>query len=100
MPKITLKLPSWIATVIEANSSGWLTFEKQISEGTTINDVLQDFVTTYPDFRRAAYNPDAGLATEQLNFILNDRLLTFQEMLLTRLNDYDTVVLIPLYSGG
>ena len=100
MPKITIKLPSWIATVNEAKSSGWLTFEKQVSEGATVNDVLQGFVTTYPGFRKAVYNPDTGPATEQLIFVLNDCLLTFQEMLQIRLNDGDTILLIPFYSGG
>ena len=100
MPRVKLKLPSWIATIIEAKASGWLTVEKDVADGTTINDVLIDFITTYPGFREAVFNPDSGLPTEQLNFVLNSRLLTYQEVLHTKLSDGDTVVLIPIYFGG
>ena len=100
MSKVTLKLPSWIAAKLEVKSSGWLTLEKEVAEGTTINDFLMDMVVDYPGFREAVYNPDTGLPTEQVNFVLNDRLLTFQEMSKIRLTDRDTIILIPLYFGG
>ena len=100
MPKVTLELPSWIAAKLEAKSSGRLTLEKEITEGTTINDFLMDMVVAYPGFREAVYNPDTGLPTEQVNFVLNGRLLTFQDMSQIKLTDRDTIILIPLYFGG
>ncbi len=100
MSKVTLKLPSWIAAKIEAKSSGWLNLEKEVAEGATIIDVLMGLVAVYPGFREAVYNPDTGLPTEQLNFVLNNRLLTFREVSQIRLNDGDIILLIPLYYGG
>jgi len=100
MPKISLKLPSWIAAKLGATSSGWLTLEKEVAEGITVSDFLMDMVLTYPGFRETVYDPDAGLATEQVNFVLNDRLLNFRELSQIRLNDGDSILLIPLYSGG
>jgi len=100
MPKVTLKLPSWIAAKLDMNSSGWLTLEKEVAESTTINDFLLGMVAAYPGFREAVYNPDTGLPIEQLNFVLNNRLLTYREMSEIKLSNGDTVILIPLYTGG
>lgn len=100
MPMVTLKLPSWIASKLGAKSSGWLTLEKEVAEGTTVNDFLMGMVAAYPGFREAVYNPDTGLPTEQVNFVLNDRLLTFREMTQIKLTNGDTIMLIPLYTGG
>ncbi len=100
MAEVRLKLPSWIAAKLGAKSSGWLTLEKEVGEGTTISDFLMGMVMTYPGFRQAVYNPDTGLVNEQVNVVLNDRLLTFREMPQTKLTDGDTIVLLPLYYGG
>ncbi len=59
MAKIKLRLPSWIAAKLEAKSSGWLTLEKEVGEGSTISDLLAGIVMTYSGFREAVYNPDA-----------------------------------------
>ena len=98
--KVKIKLPSWVAVIIEPKSSGWLTIEKPIGEDTTINDILLDFIEAYSGFRQAVFNPDTGLPTEQLNFVLNNHLLTYQEVLHTKLRDNDTVMFVPLYVGG
>jgi len=100
MNKIKLRLPSWIAAKLEVNSSGWLTLEKEVGEDSTISDFLVSMVITYPGFRETVYNPDAGLVNEQINVVHNDRLLTFGEISRAKLNDGDTIVLLPLYYGG
>lgn len=100
MSKIRLKLPSWVATMIDAKSSGWLTLEKETGKDTTVSDLLADLAVTCTGFRQAVYDPDTGLVNEQINVILNDNLLTFREVSETKLTDGDTVILIPLYYGG
>ncbi len=100
MIKIKLRLPSWIAAKLEVKSSGWLTLEKEVGEGSTIGDFLAGMVMTYSGFRETVYNPDAGLVNEQINVVLNDRLLTFQEISQVKLSDGDIIALLPLYYGG
>jgi molybdopterin converting factor small subunit len=100
MPKINLELPSWITAKLNGNTSGRGIIEREILEGATVNDFLTDLATTYPGFRKAVYNPDTGSVTEQLSLVLNGRLLTFREILETTLSQGDTIVLIPIYSGG
>ena len=100
MIKIKLRLPSWIAANLKAESSGWLTLEKEVGEGSTISDCLTDMVVTYTGFREAVYNPEAGLISEQVSVVLNDRLLNFQEILQNKLSDGDIIVFLPIYYGG
>ncbi len=100
MPKVRLELQPWLATKLKVKSSDWLTLEQEVVEGTTVNDFLISMAVSYPNFRDSVYNPGKGLVTEQINFVLNDRLLTFQEISQTRLTDGDTILIIPLYAGG
>ena len=100
MPKVRLELQPWIAAKLGAKSTGWLTLEQEVVEDTTINDFLTTMIESYPNFRELIYNPDTGIVTEQINFVLNDRLLTFQEISETRLTDGDIILIIPLYTGG
>jgi molybdopterin converting factor small subunit len=100
VPKVTLKIPSWIAAQLKPGASGWLILERELPEGATLVDCLMNLVADYPGFRETVYNPDTGLPTEQLNFVLNDQLLNFQELSQTRLTNGDTVLLIPMYVGG
>jgi hypothetical protein len=100
MAKIKLKLPSWIANKLGFECPGWLTMEREVEEGTSVGDFLMGMATAYPGFREAVYSPDAGLVTEQINLVINDRLLTYREIMQTGLSDGDTLTVFPLYVGG
>ena len=46
------------------------------------------------------FNPDTGKVNKLVEVILNDRLLQLSEVAKTKLNNGDTVLLLPIYSGG
>lgn len=100
MAKVRVRLPSWIARMLDAKASGWLTLEKETGEGATVNDLLMGLVSSYPGFREAVFNPDTGGLNDQISVILNNKLLNFTEVSQTKLADGDTIVLLPLYYGG
>ena len=100
MTKIKLRLPSWIAAKLEAKSSGWLTLEKEVGEGSTINDLLVGIVMTYPGLREAVFSPDTGLVDKRINVALNDHFLNSREISLAKLSDGDTILLLPSIWGG
>ncbi len=100
MGKVCLELPSWVAVMLDAKVPGWLTVEKEIAEDATAISLLMSLVSTYPGFRQALFNPDTGHLNDQVNVILNDKLLTFQEVTQTKLRDGDTIMLVPIYFGG
>jgi molybdopterin converting factor small subunit len=100
MVNIHIKLPSHLARMLKADSVDWLIIEKEIAEGTTVKDLLSILVMTYPGFRKSVFNPDAGSVNEQINVVLNNELLTFEDMSHKLLADNDTVTILPMYFGG
>ena len=99
MIQIELRVPSWIAGQLEAQSPVQCKLNKEVKEGTTIDELLAEMVVTCPGFRESVYNPDAGLVTEQIVVALNSRLLTFREISHKHLRDGDTIDILPLYYG-
>ena len=100
MGKVQLKIPPFLASMLNAPGFDWLTIERDIEEGTKINDLLVDLALSDTNFRKAVFNPDVGKVSEQVHVILNNNLL--QDVAVTEaiLNDGDTVTLLPVYSGG
>jgi hypothetical protein len=79
MAKVKLKVPSWIAAKLGFDCTGWFTLEQEVKEGASVADFLTAAAASYPGFREAVYNPDAGSVTEQISLVLNERLLTFRD---------------------
>ena len=100
MGKVQLKIPPWIASMMNTQSSGWFILEKEIGEGVTVGDLLTDLALSYTDFRKVVFNPDIGKVGEQVNVFLNDSLLQLSDITDTKLNDGDSIMLLPVYSGG
>ena len=100
MIRVRIRLPSHVARMPGAETTGWLELEKEMGEGTTVHELLSTLVLTYPGFRESVFNPDVGLVNEQINVVLNNELLTFAEISETGLADNDTVALLSIYSGG
>lgn len=100
MGKIKLKMPPWVASMLDARNSDWLVLEKETQEGTTIGDLLADLASSYTDFRKAIFNPDVGKVNDQVMVILNDNLLPYSEVTEAKLNDGDSIMLVPVYFGG
>ncbi len=100
MSKVQLKIPPFLASMLNAQSSDWLIIENEIEEGATIGDLLVDFACSHTGFRKVLFNPDAGEVSEQVLVILNGSLLQEPEVAETELNDGDSITLLPVYSGG
>ena len=100
MGKVRVKIPPFLASLLNTRGSDWLVIERGIAEGTTIVDLLTDLASSYNNFRRVVFNPDVGRVSDQVIVILNDEVLQPQELAKARLNDGDSIVLLPVYSGG
>ncbi len=100
MGKVQLKIPPWVGIMLNEQGSGWFTLEKEIGEEATIGDLLADLAVSYTDFRKMVFNPDVGKVSDQVNVILNDNLLQLPEVTETKLNDGDSIIILPVYSGG
>lgn len=90
----------WIASMLNKQSSGWFTLEKEIEEGTTIGDLLVELASNHAGFRKVVFNPDAGEVSDQVVVFLNDSHLQDSDIAKARLNDGDTITLLHVYTGG
>ena len=97
---VQLKIPSWGASMLNAQGSDWFILETEIGEGTTIGSLLTDLAFSYPDFRKMVFNPDVGKVSDQVNVVLNDSLLQLPDVTEVKLNDRDSISLLPVFSGG
>ena len=100
MAKVQVRIPPHVAKMLDAGSSGWLLLEQELNKPLTVSDLLSSLVMTYPGFRESVYNPSAGVINDQIGLILNDRMLTFEELSKTTLKDEDSITIVPLYYGG
>ena len=86
--------------MLNEHGSGWFTLEKEIGKETTIGDLLADLAFSHTDFRKMVFNPDVGKVSDQVIVILNDSLLQLPDVTEAKLNDGDSISLLPVYSGG
>lgn len=100
MRKVQLKIPPSLASIFDGQGSDWFIFEKEIGEGTSMCDLLMDLAFSYTDFRKVVFNPDTGKVGDQIMVILNHSLLQTPEVTEAKLKDGDSVIFIPVYSGG
>ncbi len=100
MGKVQLRIPPFMASMMNAQSSGWLTIDEEIGEGTKIGDLLVDLAFSYTDFRKVVFNPDIGEVSDQVLVVLNNSLLQDPGVTETELNDGDIIILLPVYTGG
>ena len=100
MGKVQLKILPWVANMLNTPGSSWLILEKEIGAGATIGDLLADLASSYTDFRKVVFNPDTGKVNDQVMVILNGGLLQFPDVTEAKLADGDSIVLLPVYSGG
>ncbi len=97
---VRIRIPPFLASMLDAPGADWLVLEHEIGEETTIGDVLAELACSYAKFTKVIYNPDVAQVGDQVTVILNDSLLQPDELARTNLGDGDTIVLLPAYTGG
>ncbi len=100
MGRVQLKITPSLASIFNASDSDWLVLEPEIGEGATIGDLFANLASTYTDFRKVVFDTDKGKVSDQVIVVLNDSLVQFSNVTEARLNDGDSVILLPVYTGG
>ena len=100
MGKIQFKIPPFFAYIMHQGASDWFVLERAIGKETTIRDLLTDLALSNSEFREAVFSPDEGTVSDQINIVLNQKLLNFPREMNTKLSDGDVAILLPMYSGG
>ena len=100
MSKIQLKITPLLASVLNAEPSGWVNIEKELTKGVTMKDILTEIEPDFENFRNLVFDPATSEVNEEVTFFLNDKLLTFPGVLETVLQDGDRVMLALIFAGG
>ncbi len=100
MGKVRLRIPSSIADPLNEQLSDLFILEKEIGEGATMGDLLTGLARSYAGFRKVVFDPDIGKVSDQINVFLNDSLLQDTDVTGIKLNDGDSVIFLPVYTGG
>ncbi len=100
MSKIQLKITPILASILNAEPSGWLSTEKELTEGVTMKDFLAEIAPDFENFRNLVFDPATSEVNEEVTFFLNDKLLPFPGVLETVLQDGDRVMLVLIFCGG
>lgn len=85
---------------IELLKSGHLVLEKEIEEGTTLKDLLNEIVTTHREVVEIAFDTQNQKLTGAMAIILNGRFIQLLNGLETKLSNGDVIAFIPLIVGG
>jgi len=100
MGRVQLKIPPWVAVMLNTPSSDWLTLEKEIGKETTIGNLLSELALGNTEFKEAVFNPDTGKSSRQVMIFLNNNIISYSDIAETKLNDEDSIMLLPVYPGG
>jgi molybdopterin converting factor small subunit len=100
MGKVQLKIPPFFAYIMHPGASDWFVLEKEMANETTICDLLTGLALNNSEFRKVVFNPGERTISDQINIILNKKLLNLPGEIDTKLSDGDVVTLLPVYSGG
>jgi MoaD family protein len=89
---VEVRLP----TVLRAAAGGKAVVEV---EGATVGEVLQQLASTFPGLAGQVLTADGGLH-RFVNVYLNDDDVRYLEQLDTKVNDGDTLSILPAVAGG
>jgi len=100
MSKVKVEIVPWLPTLFGAKQSTRLVLEEEMRDGSTVRDLVKQLGERYPEFGKLAFDPETQDLTTHVNVVVNDRLLELLDGINTRVQEGDTVLLIPAYAGG
>jgi len=74
-----------------------LVLEKEIKEGETVKDLLNEVANTNRKFVEAGFDFEKQILTGEMSIVLNGKLINALE---TKISNGDVVILIPILAGG
>lgn len=85
---------------IELLKSGHLALEKEIEEGTTLKDLLNEIATTHREVVEIAFDTQNQKLTGAIAIILNGSFIQLLNGLETKVSNGDVIDFVPLLVGG
>ncbi len=99
MNAIHLILRPWISGVIKPGETGPLHIDRKVADDATVGELVRALAKEHPALAAALFAPGTNDPVSAMAIVLNDRILP-HEGLNTKLQDGDTVALVPFLDGG
>ena len=93
-PQVATGDSPWRAT------AGHLILEEEVPDGATVRGLLGQLAATYEDFDQFVFDPLTQTLSGKVRIIYNDLLLELQNGLDTKIQEGDTMILLPAFAGG
>ncbi len=101
MGSVQLKISPSLASMATATwFSTNFVVESPIDGSTTVGEVLAGFSRERPEFTRVIFDAATGKISDEINVVLNQSLLISSEAGKVRVKDGDSILLMPIYTGG
>lgn len=98
---IQIKINPSLASMASARQfNSWLTLDYQIDGNGTIGELLTRLTREHPDFTRVIFDPETGKISDEINVVHNQNLLISSEAGSVKLQEGDSILLLPIYTGG
>jgi len=98
--KVSIEVMSWLKE--DFDHEGWdkLAFEQEVSEGSSIMNLLQQLARKYPRFNQKAFIDSKNDLLNYCAVVFNGTFLSSLQDLNTELKEGDNIKLTPGFYGG
>jgi molybdopterin converting factor small subunit len=100
MGSVSLEIMPWLSHYLAAERSGRVILEREVDDGTTVRDLLQELTAQNQAFNEVLFDAKSGKLAGHISLILNGTFLELAGGLETQLRPGDTIRLMPGFSGG
>jgi molybdopterin converting factor small subunit len=100
MSSVCLEVMPWLSHYLAAERSGRVILEREIDDGTTVKDLLEDIASQNQAFKEVLFDAKTGRLAGHISLILNGRFLELAGGLEAKLRPGDIIRLMPGFSGG
>ncbi|MFH1560590.1 MAG: MoaD/ThiS family protein [Chloroflexota bacterium] len=100
MAKIKLHAISWLSRAFGAEDASHFDTEMEVKVGETVRALFDSLAAQSHDFAEYIFDRDRQDLTGRVVVVFNDRILELVDGLDTKIQDGDTILLVPAYAGG
>jgi molybdopterin converting factor small subunit len=99
--KIYLELLSWLSETLDTGEiENSVRFEMDVEDGCAVKDLFSQIAARYPRFEQSVFDSKLQKLNETVSVLHNNRPIELENGLKTRLNNRDTITLVPIIQGG
>ena len=100
MFSVRLEIMPGLSRYFSGGSSGLLVLEREVSDGATVRDLLEEITAQNREYKGSPFNAGTGKPAGHLSVILNGRFLELSGGVEAELKPGDTIRLMLGFSGG